>query len=90
MQLNDMLEFLILLPNLTAQFMITLDKAYYSNVIFSVGNLILIFHNYQIHDVQMYYFVLLEVMSVAGILLHMYRKRQDSKVAIDTKAVVEA
>jgi hypothetical protein len=84
-----MLEFLILLPNLTAQFMITLDKAYYSNVIFSVGNLVLIFHNYQIHDVQMYYFMLLEVMSVAGIILHVYRKKKEAKNAIDTKAMVD-
>ena len=71
-----MLEFLLLIPNLTAQFMVTIDKAYHSNLIFSVGNLILIYHNYQIQDVQMYYFILLEVMSVSGVILHLYKTKK--------------
>ena len=73
-----MFEFLLLLPNLTAQFMVTLDRAFYSNIIFSIGNLILIYHNYQIHDVQMYYFIMLEIMSVSGVVLYMYRKKKEN------------
>jgi hypothetical protein len=81
-----MLEFLLLIPNLTAQFMVTLDKAYHSNVIFSIGNLILIYHNYQIHDVQMYYFIMLEVMSVSGVILYLYKqKKSSSAIASDTQ-----
>ena len=81
-----MFEFLILLPNLTAQFMITLDKAFHSNVLFCIGNLIMIYHNYQIHDVQMYYFVLLEIMAVSGVLLHLYRHRKDKHMETDCAA----
>jgi hypothetical protein len=79
-----MLEFLILIPNLTAQFMVTLDKAFHSNVLFCLGNLIMIYHNYQIGDVQIWYFILLEVMSVLGVALHIHRSRkkkiEESKV----------
>ena len=76
-----MFEFLLLIPNLTAQFMITLDKAYYSNLIFSIGNLILIYHNYQIHDVQMYYFIMLEIMSVSGVILYLYKQKKNTRAA---------
>jgi len=77
-----MLELLIILPNLTAQLMCSLNKAFYSNLIYSFGYLLFIYHNLKIGDpTQLKYFVILEAMAVGGVIIHLIKIRSSKDAA---------
>lgn len=67
-----MLEFLIPIPNILAQFACMIDQAYYANILYSVGYLPFMYRNYKRGDkFQLCYFSFLWVMSIFGIILHL-------------------
>jgi len=71
-----MIELLKLAPNLLAQLMCSLNKAFYSNLIYSFGYLIFIQHNIQIQDsFQLRYFLIMEFMAVGGVVWHLWKIR---------------
>lgn len=67
-----MLEFLIPIPNILAQFACMVDQAYYANILYSVGYLPFMHRNYKRGDrVQLYYFSFLWAMSICGVILYL-------------------
>lgn len=75
-----MLEFLIPIPNILAQFACMVDQAYYANILYSVGYLLFIYHNIKIGDTtQFYYFSILEVMALGGVVLYLWKHRKHAK-----------
>lgn len=72
-----MIELLIILPNLIAQLFCSMNKAYYSNVIYSFGYLLFIHHNLKIGDTtQLQYFSILEVMAVSGVIGYLWKNKK--------------
>jgi hypothetical protein len=62
-----------IIPNLIAQLLVTLNQAFYANIAFVFGNLIMIWHNYKIKDKgQILYFSVLEVLAILGIILYVF------------------
>lgn len=79
-----MLELLKLTPNLLAQLMSSLEKAFYSNLIYSFGYLIFIHHNIQIQDsFQLNYFLIMEFLAVGGVISHLWKTRKLRKQGVD-------
>lgn len=57
--------------------MCSLNKAFYSNLIYSFGYLLFIYHNIKIGDTtQFYYFSILEVMALGGVVLYLLKSRK--------------
>jgi len=72
-----MIELLIIIPNILAQLMCSLNKAFYSNLIYSFGYLLFIWHNIQIHDqTQLNYFIFMEFMAVSGVLWYIWKSKK--------------
>ena len=67
-----MLELLIPLPNVLAQFACMVDQAYYANLLYSVGYLPFMHRNYKRGDrFQLGYFTFLWVMALVGVVMHL-------------------
>jgi len=65
-----MLEYLILLPNITAGISTMLNNAFLANLIYCFGYIPFIVRNFRSGDrTQMIYFLIMEVMAVIGVLL---------------------
>ena len=76
-----MIELLKLLPNLSAQLMSSIEKPFYSNIIYSFGYLIFIHHNIKIQDsFQLKYFLIMESIAVGGVCYHLYKYVKNKKV----------
>lgn len=70
-----MLEFLILAPNICATYFLMKEDAYKSNLLYFIGYILMILYNLRIHDsLQTFYFSLLWIMTVAGIIHHFKTK----------------
>lgn len=68
---------LLAIPNILAQFMSSLNKAFYANLIYSIGYIPFIWHNIKIGDpFQIKYFSLLEVLAVSGVIWHLWKNRK--------------
>jgi len=67
-----MLELLITLPNILAQFACMVNKAFYANLIYCVGYIPFIYRNHKRGDnIQKWYFIFLWVMSICGVVLYL-------------------
>lgn len=66
-----MFEFLILAPNICATYFLMKEDAFKSNLLYFIGYILMIYYNLKINDpLQIFYFSLLWIMTVAGILHH--------------------
>lgn len=66
-----MLELLITIPNILAQFACMINQAYYANLIYCFGYPLFMWRNFKQKDrVQLYYFSFLWVMSICGVLMY--------------------
>ena len=67
-----MIELLLQLPNICAQFACMVDQAYYANLLYTVGYLPFIHRNYKKGDMfHLRYFAFLWTMSIAGVVMHL-------------------
>ena len=75
-----MLELLIVLPNIIAQLACTMNKAFYSNLFYSVGYLFFIWHNIKIGDpIQTGYFTFMEFAAVSGVIWYLWKNKKVTK-----------
>jgi hypothetical protein len=67
-----MIEFLIPLPNILAQFAITCNQAYYANLLYCIGYPPFMYRNWKRGDnLQLGYFSLLWVLSALGVVSYL-------------------
>ena len=72
----DYISLLVIVPNLLATVYLTKEKAYQANLLYLIGYLLMIAHNYNGGDtVQLIYFVILEIMTIYAVIKH---KRADT------------
>ena len=66
-----LIDILFILPNIAATLYLVKEKAYQANLLYFIGYILMIIHNYQSGDTpQIIYFSLLEVLSIAAIYNH--------------------
>jgi hypothetical protein len=64
-------DILFILPNIAATLYLVKEKAYQANLLYFVGYILMIAHNYQNGDTtQIIYFSLLEVLTIVAIYNH--------------------
>jgi hypothetical protein len=66
-----MIELLIPLPNILAQFAITCNQAYYANLLYCIGYPPFMYRNWKRGDkIQFGYFSFLWVLSILGVFMY--------------------
>jgi hypothetical protein len=81
-----MFELLIIIPNFIAQLACSMNKAYYSNLIYSFGYLLFIWHNIKIGDnPQLFYFSVMEIMAVSGVIWYIWKNKSDNSLIDKSK-----
>ena len=66
---------MIILPNIVATYFLMKDDAFKGNLLYFIGYILMIIHNYQNGDlVQTFYFTLVWIMTIIGIRKHLKTK----------------
>lgn len=66
----------IIVPSVIGTAMVMLDKSFYANLLYCVGNLLLLYHNLQNGDMsQVILFGIYEIMSVIGVILYLHDRQ---------------